>query len=202
MQILYQDENIIVCIKPIGIDSENRLPELLSNELGSEVYTLHRLDLNVGGIMIYAKNKKTAAEISAIIQSGNMIKEYVACVHGYPPESDHWEDILFKDSHKNKVFVINNLRRGAKKASLEFKRTQADKETDTSLVRIRLHTGRSHQIRVQFASRGFPLVGDGKYGARDKHKNPMLFSCMLSFKYKDKICRYEALPEWYITSEQ
>ena len=89
-----------------------------------------------------------------------MVKEYVAKVHGTPPEQGDWEDLLWKDSRKNKVFVVKRMRGGVKAARLEFQRLRT--EEDTSLVRIRLHTGRSHQIRVQFASRGFPLVGDHK----------------------------------------
>ena len=122
-----------------------------------------------------------------------MVKEYVATVHGTPPEEGDWEDLLWKDSAKNKVFVVKRQRGGVKKARLEFKRLSAG---DASLVRIRLHTGRSHQIRVQFSSRGFPLVGDHKYGSRDEATAPMLFSCCLTFPYKGKTVRYEQLPDW------
>ena len=132
-----------------------------------------------------------------------MIKEYVALVHGMPPENGDWEDLLFKDSRKNKVFVVNRERKGVKKARLEFKRlpTVASLSTDeTSLVHVRLHTGRSHQIRVQFASRGFPLVGDHKYGSRDEATTPKLFSCRISFPYQGTTAVYEALPDWVHTN--
>ena len=122
-----------------------------------------------------------------------MVKEYVALVHGTPPETGDWEDLLFKDSSKNKVFVVKKERKGVKKARLEFARLTAG---ETSLVRIRLHTGRSHQIRVQFSSRGFPLVGDHKYGARDDSPAPMLFSCRITFPWKGQMRSYEALPHW------
>ena len=122
-----------------------------------------------------------------------MIKEYVALVHGAPPETGDWTDILFKDSSKNKVFVVKKERKGVKKARLEFTRLT---DADPSLVRIRLHTGRSHQIRVQFASRGFPLVGDRKYGGKDEHSAPMLFSCKLTFPLKGVTKSFEYLPEW------
>ena len=122
-----------------------------------------------------------------------MVKEYVAIVHGAPPEEGDWEDLLFKDSRKNKVFVVSRIRNGVKKARLEFRRLSAG---ETSLVRIRLHTGRSHQIRVQFSSRGYPLVGDHKYGSKAKETFPYLYSCRISFPYKGKEMSFEHLPEW------
>ena len=193
MEILYSDREIAVCIKPVGLDSEAELPAALKEALGGEIYPVHRLDKNVGGIMVYARTKAAAAALSRAIQEGRMVKEYVALVHGTPPESGDWEDLLWKDSRKNKVFVVNRMRGGVKKARLEFVRLTAGEE---SLVRIRLHTGRSHQIRVQFASRGFPLVGDHKYGARDSSPAPMLFSCKLSFPHQGKTAAFETLPEW------
>ena len=122
MNILYSDNNFIVCIKPVGVDSEKQLPELLKTQLGGVIYTVHRLDLNVGGVMVYARKKQSAAQLSKIIQDGLMVKEYLATVHGVPPESGDWEDLLFKDSRKNKVFVVKRMRNGVKKARLEFTR--------------------------------------------------------------------------------
>ena len=189
MEILYSDPEIVVCVKPVGMDSEHEVPQAL----GGEIYPIHRLDKNVGGVMVYAKKKTSATALSKAVQEGTMVKEYVAMVHGTPPEAGDWEDLLWKDSAKNKVFVVKRERRGVKKARLEFKRLRED---ETSLVRIRLHTGRSHQIRVQFSSRGFPLVGDHKYGSRDEKSEPMLFSCCLTFPHKGKLLRFEKLPEW------
>ena len=140
--------------------------------------------------MVFARNSKAAGELSRQIQSGIFIKEYVAMVHGIPEENGEYEDFLFKDSRKNKVFVVKRERAGVKKARLAFKRLRAGEQ---SLVRIRLYTGRSHQIRVQFSSRGFPLVGDHKYGSRDKETAPMLFSCSLKF-YMDGPKCFEKLP--------
>lgn len=193
MEILHTDQHIIVCVKPVGLDSEAEVPKALSEAAGGTFFPVHRLDKNVGGVMVYARTKAAAAALSKAIQENTMVKEYVALVHGTPPQSGDWEDLLFKDSSKNKVFVVQRERKGVKKARLEFVR-QTD--ADPSLVRIRLHTGRSHQIRVQFASRGYPLLGDHKYGARDESPAPMLFSCKLTFPLFGKTHSYEALPFW------
>lgn len=193
MEILYSDQAIAVCVKPVGLDAESQVPALLKEALGGEIFPIHRLDKNVGGVMVYARTKQAAARLSAAVQSGAMIKEYVALVHGMPPESGDWEDLLWKDSRKNKVYVVKRMRGGVKQARLEFTRKTAG---ETSLVRIRLHTGRSHQIRVQFASRGFPLVGDHKYGSKDAATAPMLFSCRISFPYGGETRTFETYPDW------
>ena len=199
MELLYHDKDLAVCIKPVGLDSEHQLPAALQEALGGQVYTIHRLDKNVGGVMVYARTKYAAAALSRAVQEGTMVKEYMAAVRGTPPESGDWEDLLWKDSTKNKVFVVKRVRGGVKKARLEFTRLTAG---ETSTVRVRLHTGRSHQIRVQFASRGFPLVGDHKYGARDDRTAPMLWSCCLTFPWKGQTLRYEKLPDWAATTEE
>lgn len=193
MTILYHDNQIAVCIKPVGLDAEQEVPATIQKALGGAVFPIHRLDKNVGGVMVFARTKQAAAALSKAVQEGTMVKEYVAMVHGTPPEAGDWTDLLWKDSAKNKVFVVKRERKGVKKARLEFTRLTAG---EASLVHVRLHTGRSHQIRVQFASRGFPLVGDHKYGARDDSPAPMLFSCRLTFPWKGQIVRYEQLPEW------
>ncbi len=193
MTILYSDRGIVVCIKPVGLDSEAELPAALKEAIGGEIFPIHRLDKNVGGVMVFARNKAAAAALSKAVQDGCMIKEYVAMVHGTPPESGDWEDFLFKDSRKNKVFVVKKERKGVKLARLEFKRLRS---AETSLVHIRLHTGRSHQIRVQFSSRGFPLVGDHKYGSRDAATAPMLFSCRITLPWNGEERVFEALPDW------
>ena len=119
-----------------------------------------------------------------------MVKEYVAKVHGEPPENGVLTDLLFKDSRKNKVFVVKKARAGVKEAKLQYR------HLGEGLVHVYLFTGRSHQIRVQFSSRGFPLVGDHKYGSRAAETAPMLFSCRITFPYKGKTYCFSALPQW------
>ncbi len=193
MEILCCEKHYVVCVKPVGLDSEIQVPAVLKEAIGGDVFPIHRLDKNVGGVMVYARTKFAAAQLSKAVQEGTMVKEYVAMVHGTPPETGDWTDLLFKDSSKNKVFVVKKERRGVKKARLEFVRLS---EGEESLVRIRLHTGRSHQIRVQFSSRGFPLVGDHKYGSRDEKTEPMLFSCCLTFPWQGAEKQFEQLPHW------
>ena len=193
MKILYEDTQIVVCVKPVGLDSQAEVPAALAEALGGEFLPVHRLDKNVGGVMVFARTKDAAGKLSSAIQNGTMVKEYVAMVHGTPPESGDWEDWLFKDSSKNKVFVVKKLRKGVKAAKLSFACLKAGEQ---SLVQVRLYTGRSHQIRVQFASRGYPLLGDGKYGAKDNLKAPMLFCARLTFPYKGETWQFSAMPDW------
>ena len=193
LEVLYSDGRIAVCIKPVGLDSEHQVPEELVKQLGGEVYPIHRLDQNVGGVMVFARTRQAAAELSQAVQNGTMVKEYVAQVHNTPEQSGVWEDLLFKDSRKNKVFVVKKQRAGVKKAKLSFERWWAGEE---SIVLVRLYTGRSHQIRVQFSSRGFPLVGDHKYGSRSKLTNPQLFCARITFPYDGENRVFSALPQW------
>lgn len=192
MEILYHDDQIAVIVKPVGLDSEKDVPQALQKQLPGSFYTVHRLDQNVGGLMVYARNPGAAAKLSRQIQDGSFVKEYVAMVHGTPEEAGDWTDLLFKDSRKNKVFVVKKERAGVKKARLTYQRLRAGA---CSVVRIRLYTGRSHQIRVQFSSRGYPLVGDHKYGSRAKEMAPMLFSCCLEFDLNQHH-RFEKMPDW------
>ena len=194
MEILYADRELCVCVKPVGVDSEHQLPDLISQSLGGACFTVHRLDLNVGGVMVFARTKAAAAALSKVIQEGAMVKEYVALVHGQPEEAGDWSDLLLRDARRNKTFVVTRQRAGVKDARLTYARLWTDGLT--SLVRIRLYTGRSHQIRVQFASRKHPLLGDHKYGARDALTQPMLHSCCLTFPWKGKTQRFEHLPGW------
>ena len=196
MEILYCCADFVAAVKPVGLSSEDgpdSFPQALRAQLGGDIYPIHRLDLNVGGVMVYARTKKAAAALSAAVQNGAFVKEYRAMVHGTPPEQGDWSDLLLKDRAKNKVYVVKRPRKGVKEARLEFTRLSAG---ETSMVHIRLHTGRSHQIRVQFASRGYPLVGDHKYGSRDAAASPLLFSYRVCFPWQGEQMCFSALPDW------
>lgn len=193
MQILFSTAAFAVCVKPVGMDSEHEVPQCLSAQLGGEFFPVHRLDRTVGGVMVFARTRAAAAALSRCVQDGGMVKEYLAMVHGLPPSRGDWTDLLWKDSAKNKVYVVSRVRKGVKQARLEFIRLT---DADPATVQIRLHTGRSHQIRVQFASRGYPLLGDHRYGARDELQAPRLFSCRLRFSLDGRSYCFTALPDW------
>ena len=185
MKIIFEDESIIVCIKPMGILSQadskggQSMITLLEEHTKGVIYPLHRLDKEVGGVMVYAKTKFAAAILSNDIAEQKFKKEYLALIHGKPDEKGEMVDLLFKDSKKNKSFVVKKERRGVKKASLEYELINSNDEL--SVVKILLHTGRTHQIRVQFASRKMPLVADRKYGAKDEFNEIGLWSYRISF---------------------
>ena len=194
MDILYQTKDIVVCIKPVGVDSEKGMPGLLADALGGSFYPVHRLDQGVGGLMVFARSPKAAAELGILIAQGQLSKEYLALIHGCPEDTEgRMEDLLWKDSRKNKVYVVSRQRAGVKKAALRYR---VLRKGEKSLVRVYLQTGRSHQIRVQFASRGFPLVGDHKYGSRARETQIHLFSAALEFPWKGETLRFEDKPQW------
>lgn len=191
MDILFEDKHIIVSIKPAGIPSEGEgsIVEMLSAERnGAYVAPVHRLDTGVGGCMVFAKTKKAAAKLSSLIQEKKMTKEYLAVLQGIPEKSeDTLSDLLFKDSSKNKSFVVKRPRRGVKDAKLFYRTLQSisSEYGKISLVRVYLFTGRTHQIRVQFSSRRLPLYGDGKYGGRSAKSGIALWSCLLAFPHPE-----------------
>ena len=167
MEVLYSDASVIVCVKPAGVlstDEPGGLPELLRRELDDEcadVRTVHRLDRAVSGLMVLARSAGAAAELSRQIREGGFEKEYLAVVHGYPPERGELHDLLWRDKARKMTFVADSVGKGVQEASLDYElRARGE---GMSLVRIRLHTGRTHQIRVQFASRGWALFGERKY---------------------------------------
>lgn len=205
MEILYQDSAIWVAVKPPALLSEQTadqkgFADLLAAENGGYVGVVHRLDRGVGGIMVYAKTQEAAASLSRAIQEHRFDKEYLALVHGIPSKKeDTLRDLLFHDRRQNKTFVVTKKRAGVKEAILDYtvqKSFPHPPRGELSLVRVKLHTGRTHQIRVQFASRGHALLGDGKYGATGDRCQIALYSYRLSFPHPltKKQMMFEALP--------
>ena len=189
--ILYEDIHLLVCVKPRGILSQSdshgvpAMPELLKEQCGSLVYPVHRLDREVSGVMVYAKTKQAAAKLSQLVSDhACFVKQYYAVVEGEPNQSGEMEDLLFHDRFKNKTYVVSRMRGGVKSAKLSYETVDVSKEGEVplSLVKIRLYTGRSHQIRVQFSSREMPLAGDRRYGAKTEG-DIALFSCALGFEH-------------------
>ena len=180
MTILYEDNQLAVLVKPVGVSSEespdgNSVPALLKAHWGKAdayVGVVYRLDTGVGGVMVYAKTAQAAAALSRQVQDKTFEKEYRCVCAGVPePDKGEMRDFLFKDSKKGKVFPVKGARKGAKEAILEYeveKTGVLDGGEQIALCRVLLHTGRTHQVRVQFASRKHPLLGDGKYGSRVK----------------------------------
>jgi len=212
LEILFENKDIIVCEKNIGVHSEEKensenmvsfIKEHKSHN-GEDEYVgvIHRLDCTTGGVILYAKNKKAAAGYSSIVaDKEKFTKEYLAVVHGNINEkSGVMTDFLFKDSKKNKSFVVKKMRKGVKEASLEYEVLDCLSLENNifSLVKIKLHTGRTHQIRVQFSSRGNPLVGDGKYGSRDNGCEAALWAYRLTVQnpFSKKSDSYISLPDF------
>lgn len=192
MEILYEDASLTVAVKPPELLSERTdngsgFADLMaSRNQNAYVGVIHRLDRGVGGVMVYAREPRAAAKLSADIQRHQFHKEYLAVVHGCPAESTAiLRDLLFHDRNRNKTFTVDRMRKGVKEAVLDY-RVLATVNDPTlgilSLLSVTLHTGRTHQIRVQFASRGHTLVGDGKYGAHD-HCPIALFCRSLAFHH-------------------
>ena len=201
MKIIYNDNCIIVCIKPAGAvstDEPGGMPELIRNELDdprADVRCVHRLDRAVSGLMVFARSSDSAAELSRQISGRSFDKEYLAVVKGCPvPSEGRMDDLLFRNSSENKTYVVSRMRKGVREASLEYK-VLGSKE-GMSLVRIKLLTGRTHQIRAQFSSRGMPLAGDRKYGSADTQCGIALWSCELSFTHPltGKQLEFSAMP--------
>ena len=179
---------MIVCIKrpgelsQAGKPGELSLLSALEEEHGAPIYPVHRLDRETGGVMVYARTKGAAAQLSDAVARHQMEKEYLCIVRGAPEtEEGEFRDLLLHDKQRNKVFVVNRMRGGVKEAILNYRVLKSN--ADTSLVRVRLQTGRTHQIRVQFASRKMPLIGDGKYGGG--RGELALWSCRLAFRHPD-----------------
>lgn len=188
MEILYLDADIVVCVKPqrvLSTDEPGGVPELVRRELGDEkadVRTVHRLDRVVGGVMVLARSASAASELSRQIRENEFGKEYLAVVHGVPEaEEGQLRDLLGRDKARRMTFVAAEPGKGIQEAVLSYR--VLNRADNLTRVRIRLHTGRTHQIRVQFASRGMALVGERKYDTREDPCEIALWSNMVEFTH-------------------
>ena len=186
MEIIYQDRDIAVCVKPprvLSTDEPGGVPELARQALGTEdVRTVHRLDRVVSGLMVLARNAESASELSRQIRENIFQKEYLAIVHSSPEEdAGQFFDLLFRDKARKMTMVVTEPGKGVLPAVLSYRVLK--RKGGMSRVRIALQTGRTHQIRVQFASRGMPLVGERKYGTLDDDCEIALWSCRLAFTH-------------------
>lgn len=198
MEILYRDRALVVCLKPAGVlstDEPGGLPELLRQALGTrDIRTVHRLDRVVSGLMVLARNADAASELSRQVREDEFQKEYLAVVHGKTEPSGRLCDLLARNKEERKTYVAPGPGKGVQEAILDYE-TLAQKE-GLSLVRIRLVTGRTHQIRCQFSHRGFPLVGDRKYSLSPDDCDIALWSCRIGFTHPadGRAMTFTALP--------
>ncbi len=168
--ILYSDNDIAVAVKPCGVSSQAcrdgaSLINMLREDLGGEIYPVHRLDRETSGIIVYARTPGAAHALTEELQNSNVEKVYLAITLGAPREmSGEYRDLLYHDARRNKSYVVSCARRGVREASLRYRTVEI--QGSLSLVAVRLQTGRTHQIRVQFASRGTPIFGDRRYGGK------------------------------------
>ena len=188
MELIYVDEDILVCLKParvLSTDEPGGVPDLAREALGdtkADVRTVHRLDRVVAGLMVLARNGKAASELSRQIRDNEFEKEYMAVVHGCPAdESGTLHDLLGRDKARKMTFVAQEPAKGVQEAVLDY--SLLGSAENMSRVRIRLHTGRTHQIRVQFASRGMPLVGERKYSELNDPCEIALWSYRIAFTH-------------------
>lgn len=185
MEIIHQDREIVVCLKPAGVlstDEPGGVPELLRQQLQTEeIRTVHRLDRVVGGLMLLARSAAAASELSRQIRDGDFDKRYLAVVHGETPEKGELRDLLLRNKAERKTYVVSTPARGVQEAVLRYE--TLGRAEGLSLVRIELLTGRTHQIRCQFSSHGWPLVGDRKYSLLEDGCDIALWSHFLSFRH-------------------
>lgn len=188
MEILYQDNDIIVCIKPprvLSTDEPGGMPDLLRQELGdpkADVRTVHRLDRVVSGLMVLARNARSASELSRQIREDGFAKEYLAVVHGHPEAcKGTLTDLLWRDKQAKMTRVVTAPDKGVQEAILHY--AVLSRTEELSRVHIQLVTGRTHQIRVQFSSRGMPLVGERKYALLEDDCEIALWSYRLAFNH-------------------
>ena len=198
MKIIHQTAEYVVVCKAAGEDSEHDLPGMLAEQNGdraTDYYVVHRLDQAVAGLLVLARNRVTAAELSRQLTENRLRKTYLCVVPGMPaPVSGEMQDLLYQDKMKKKMFPVKRKRAGVKEASLTYRVLET--QAPLTLVEVELQTGRFHQIRCQFAARKLPLVGDGKYGSRVRSPHLALFCRQLSFydAKEKKECSFTAAP--------
>lgn len=200
MEILYADADILVCIKParvLSTDEPGGIPGLVREALGdlnADVRTVHRLDRVVSGLMVLARNAKAASELSRQIREDEFEKEYLAVIHGVPVDTEGTlRDLLYRDKVRKMTFVAAEPGKDVQEAILDY--CVLESFGEMSKVQIKLHTGRTHQIRVQFASRSMPLVGERKYALLDDPCEIALWSYRLGF-------RHPRTGEWLVFSKE
>lgn len=183
VEILFEDAALLVCVKPRGVLSapdasgKESMASLLAPR---QIFPVHRLDRDATGLMVFAKTAAAAAYLSGQMDSG-FEKIYLARCQGTPPSEGSFSDLLFHDRQKNKTYVVKRPRKGVKEASLDYRVLAT--QNGRSLIQVQLHTGRTHQIRVQFASRALPLAGDGKYGGKEAGSSFGLWAWRLAFPH-------------------
>ncbi len=191
MEILYSDRFLIVCVKPAGVlstDEPGGVPSLARQALGDEradVRTVHRLDRVVGGVMLLARGADAAAALGRQVMDGSFQKRYLAVVHGAPEAgAGTFTDLLRRDRRECRTYVTDTPGKDAREAISDY--TLLERAGALSLLRISLRTGRTHQIRAQFAHHGLPLVGDRKYGTLADGETPIaLWSHAIAFAHPD-----------------
>ncbi len=187
MELIYKDTDIVVCVKPprvLSTDEPGGMPDLVRQALSDEkadVRTVHRLDRVVSGLMVLARNPQAASELSRQIREDEFQKEYLAVIHGSPEENGRLEDLLLRDKARKMTMVVTEEGKGVQPASLRYQVLR--RKNGLSRVRIQLETGRTHQIRVQFSSRGLPLVGERKYSLLEDPCEIALWSYRLAFAH-------------------
>lgn len=188
MKIIYKDSDILVCIKParvLSTDEPGGVPELIRNaigDLGADIRTVHRLDRVVSGLMVLARNSKAASGLSSQIRDGVFQKEYLAVIHGCPIDpKGTLKDLLYRDKARKMTFIADKPEKGVQEAVLDYRVLSSAGQL--SKIQIMLHTGRTHQIRVQFSSRGWPLAGERKYANLNDACEIALWSYRLGFHH-------------------
>ena len=192
LKILYEDAHLVICCKPVGVLSEDSesgrcMPQLLREHYLAQgqknlyIATVHRLDKITGGVMVFSRRREVTGKLTAAVAEHRVTKEYLAVLRGTPAQDEATlTDLLFRDAAHNKSYVVKRMRKGVRQASLSY--TVQGEADGLTLVRVQLHTGRTHQIRVQFSSRGLPLLGDIRYGSK-ADCSPALWSTRLALTH-------------------